>query len=91
MSNNIKKKSLKALLLDDELEVNSFLPKKVVDDIDSYLLNKINAASAIGDDEKMYNVCFYGHNNTGAMPSFVGREHEPGPPRSETLFKRLVY
>lgn len=90
VSNNTKKKSLKALLIDGELEIYSYLPKKVGGDIDDVLLKKINEAGATYDIKNMYNACFYGTNSTGAMMSFVGRVHEPGQPRSEVLNKQMT-
>lgn len=82
-----KKKSIKALLIDDELEIYSFLPKKVIDDVDNDLLAKINGAGE--DVKKMYTVCFYGNNSTGTINSFVGRVHTPNEPRNDNLFKRM--
>lgn len=89
ISNGIKKKSLKALIIDDELEIYPYLPKKVMDDIDNDLLAKINAAGAGEDGNKMYKVCFYGNNSTGVINSFVGRVHAPDKSRNENLFKKM--
>jgi len=68
-------KGFKVTLLDDELELVTYLPKKCVENINEG--NEFdNIAAAASTDDK-YTVCFYGKMVNKETTTFVGRVHKP--------------
>ncbi|KAK3908986.1 Breast cancer type 2 susceptibility protein-like protein [Frankliniella fusca] len=76
-------KGIKVTVLDGSLELVTFLPKKVVANINDDLFSKI--ASAAGTDAK-YTVCYYGMMKRQSICEYFGRVHEPGEARSDKLY-----
>lgn len=68
-------KGLKATILDDDLELVTYLPKKLADTVDDAAFTRINNAGATDEKES---VCYYGKIEGPKTTTFVGRLHPFG-------------
>ena len=68
-------KGLKAEIVDDELALNVYLPKKVVESTNDEVIKEINEA---GTTAEKFTTCYYGTLESNSISSFVGRIHRPG-------------
>ena len=69
-------KGMRLVILDDELEIVTYLPKKCVESINDEDFAKINEA---GKTNSKYNVGYYGKLGNAQTVQFVGRGvHSPG-------------
>lgn len=66
---------LKVWILDGELELTTFLPKKLVEETTDVDFQRITAASLTNEKD---HVCFYGKMSMPQTTSFVGKIHKHG-------------
>ncbi|KAK3916802.1 Succinate dehydrogenase assembly factor 2-B, mitochondrial [Frankliniella fusca] len=78
---------MKSFVLDDDLQLTTYLPKKVMDKIDDEKFKKINDA---GSTDHKWSVCYYGSMGTQLSRTFFGMVHEPGESRSDKLFNDMT-
>ena len=76
-------KGIKVVILDGELELTTYLPKKTADFIDDVKFKNINDA---GQTEQKWCVCYYGKLVGAQISQFIGRVHPPG----ERPFSKLL-
>lgn len=70
-----KTKGLKVTVFDGELELTSYLPKKLVESITDMDFERINAAGKTNEKDA---VCFYGSMVSPQTTTFVGKVHKFG-------------
>ena len=68
-------KGVKVYFLDEELELVTYLPKKLVESTTDQDVDRINKAGAT---DKKDNLCYYGKQEGREVTSFIGRIHPYG-------------
>lgn len=82
-------KGMKVTLLDDELELVTYLPKKCVETVNE--TNEFDNITAAASTDNKYTVCFYGKMENKETTTFVGRIHKPNEGKDlENLFQFLA-
>ncbi|KAK3933212.1 Phosphoribosylaminoimidazole-succinocarboxamide synthase [Frankliniella fusca] len=79
-------RGIKVVILDDDVELVTYLPSKLVKAIDDKKIEEIKAAGLI--DEK-YKLCYYGKMQKAMITEFYGRIHPPTEGRLEKLYNDL--
>lgn len=67
--------SIKLTLLDDDIEISTYLPKKVAEELSEADFARINAAGATEHKDA---VCYYGTIEAETTKSYVGKIHPYG-------------
>ena len=67
-------KGLKVEIVDDELTLVTYVPKKVMDCICDQTVEEINVA---GKTAAKFQVCYYGTLQSNNISNFIGRLHRP--------------
>ena len=72
-SNGIKVK----IVDEDDLELTTWLPKKLVDSVDDTQFEDIVKAGKSESPDSKFKVCYYGKVESAKTTIFVGRIHKP--------------
>ncbi|KAK3907214.1 2-isopropylmalate synthase [Frankliniella fusca] len=81
--NGRKVQGLKVIILDEDLELTTYLPKFILDKTSEADFDAIKLAAKTN---QKYTVCFYGEMGTEMQKQFVGRLHKPKEGRNEKLY-----
>lgn len=83
MFNGKTTKLLETTVLDEDVDIVTYLPKKVIESVTDEDIKKINDAGATS---AKYSVCSYGEIKNSVVTSFVGRIHHPGQGMEDLWF-----